>query len=143
MFEEDLVQRMDRLVHGLLGNEEQSSAVRVVTQFEPLLWRRDQVQQLGRQALGRLNVDAQRTDVGTHSNCCDRDSSIMSQRADDASRPHRCPRNALRQGAGGVPELSQELASDDASGAAGPLDFDDAGGKRLHLLLQESMLITW
>lgn len=79
MFEEDLVQRMDRLVHGLLGNEEQSSAVRVVTQFEPLLWRRDQVQQLGRQALGRLNVDAQRTDAGTRSNCCDRDSIIMSQ----------------------------------------------------------------
>ena len=42
-----------------------------------------------------------------------------------------------------MPELRQELASYDASGAACPLDFDDAGGKRLHLLLQESMLITW
>ena len=118
MFEEELVQRMDRFVHGLLGNEEQSSAVRVISQFEPLLWRRDQVQQLGRQALGWLNVDAQRIDVGAHSDCCDRDSSVMSQRADDASRPHRRSRNALGQRAAGMPELRQELASDDTSGAA-------------------------
>ena len=53
------------------------------------------------------------------------------------------PDRAFGQRAVGIPELGQELASDDTSGAACPPDFDDAGGKRRHLLLQESMLITW
>jgi hypothetical protein len=41
-----------------------------------------------------------------------------------------------------MPELLQELARDNASGAACPPDFDDAAGKRSGLLRQQRILIT-
>ena len=53
------------------------------------------------------------------------------------------PAGPLGSGAFGIPELGQELAGDDTSGTACPSDFDDAGGQRRYLLLQQSMLITW
>src|SRR6188474_1234123 len=43
MFEKHSVQRIYGLVHGLLGDEEQSSAVSVVAEFQLLLRRCDQV----------------------------------------------------------------------------------------------------
>ena len=57
MIEECLVEGVDGLVDGLLGGEEQSPVIRVVGNSQPLLRSRDQIQQIGRQRLGRLDVD--------------------------------------------------------------------------------------
>ena len=63
MIEKGLVERKNRLVRRFLGDEEQPSAVRVMTDIQPLGGRRDQLHQVGRQRFRRLDVDAQRADL--------------------------------------------------------------------------------
>ena len=48
MFEEDSVGGCTALYTASLATKSSGTAVRVVAQFQSLLWRRDQVQQLGR-----------------------------------------------------------------------------------------------
>jgi len=49
MIKEPLVEWINCLVYGLFGDKEQSPLVRIVIYSQPLLWRRDQLEQFRRQ----------------------------------------------------------------------------------------------
>ena len=99
MIEEHVVERIERLVHGLLGNEEQPSSVRVMSDIEPLSRCRDNFQQLGRQAFRRFHIYSNRAYVTARSDCGHRNKRIMAERADDPRGPDRRSGRISRQGA--------------------------------------------
>ena len=87
VLEKCLIEWIDRFVHGFFGDEEQSPLVRVVPDFQPLLRRRDQVQQLGWQGFGRFDVYAQSANVAAHPDRRNRNAGIVGQGAEDTGRP--------------------------------------------------------
>ena len=84
MVKERLVERVYCLVYGLLGDEKQSSLVRVIAYSQPLLRRCDQVQQFRRQRFGRLDVYPYSAYITTRPDCRDRNTRIVGERADDS-----------------------------------------------------------
>ena len=79
MVEERLVEWIYCLVYGLLGDEKQSSLVRVIAYSQPLLRRCDQVQQFSRQRFGRLDVYPYGAYITTHPDCRDRNTRIVGE----------------------------------------------------------------
>ena len=77
--EERLVEWIYCLVYGLLGDEKQSSLVRVIAYSQPLLRRCDQVQQFRRQRFGRLDVYPYGAYITTHPDCRDRNTRIVGE----------------------------------------------------------------
>jgi hypothetical protein len=76
---EGLVERVHCLVDSLLGDEKQSSLVRVITYAQPLLRRCDQIQQFVRQRFGRLDVYPYGAYITTHPDCRDRNTRIVGE----------------------------------------------------------------
>ncbi len=89
MIEEYLIERMNRLEHGFLGNKKQPSLIRVMTDIEPLPGRRNNVQQIRRQAFRRLDVYSNRSNVTAHPHRCNCNAGIVTERAGDPRRPDR------------------------------------------------------
>ena len=87
MVKKCLIEGIHRFVDGFLCGEQQSSMVRIVGEFRSLFRSYHQIQQFCGQPLGRLDVYAQRNEVSTHRNRCDRKVGIVSQRADNAVWP--------------------------------------------------------
>lgn len=129
MLEEDLVERMNRLEHGLLGNKEQPSPIRVMTDIEPLPGRRNDVQQIRRQAFRRLDVYSDRPDIAAHPHRCNRDTGIVAERACYPCGPDGRSGGGSRQDAFGPPKPRQELARDNASGTARAPYLEDTRSK--------------
>src|SRR5262249_408825 len=87
MVEEGLVEWVYCFVYRLLGDEKQSSMIRVITQSQPLLRRCDQVQQFRRQWFGRLDVYPYGAHITTHPDGCHRNPRIVGERTDHACGP--------------------------------------------------------
>src|SRR5262249_61278844 len=121
-------ERIDCLVDGFFGCEQQPALKRIVAELQPLLRSGDQIHQLRRQTLRRLDVDAHCPYVARFSDCSDRYASIVGEGADYTGRPDWRPRGRPRYRAFGISEAGQKLAGGDASGTAGPPDFYDASG---------------
>src|SRR5262249_4631573 len=79
VLEKRLIERIDSLVDGLLGREQQPAAKSIIADLQPLSRRGDQVHQLRWQALGWLDVDAGRPDVTRSGDCSARRASIGGQ----------------------------------------------------------------
>ena len=79
MVKKCLVEWVYCLVYGLLGDEKQSSLVRVIAYSQPLLRRCDQVQQFRRQRFGRLDVYPYSAYITTHPDCRDRNTRIVGE----------------------------------------------------------------
>ena len=136
MLEEDLVERMNRLEHGLLGNKKQPSPIRVMTDIEPLPGRRNDVQQIRRQAFRRLDVYSNRSNIPAHPHRCNCNAGIVTERAGDPCRPDRRSGGGSRQDGFGSSKSRQELARDNASGAARAPYLEDTRSKGGSLLGQ-------
>lgn len=117
-FKERPVVRIGRLIDSLFHSEEGSPAKRIIA--DPLLFARgrDEIEHLGRQRLGRFDIDADRVDRALQANGCDGDLIVMRERTDDTRRPQRLAGQAFRHGAGCISELAKEPARDDARRAA-------------------------
>src|SRR5215467_8800441 len=87
MVKKRLVEWVYCLIYSLLGDEKQSSLIRVIAYSQPLLRRCDQVQQFRWQRFGRLDVYPHRAHITTQSDCCNRNTSIVGERADDPCGP--------------------------------------------------------
>src|SRR5215475_12145523 len=142
VLEKCLIERIDSLVDSLLGGEKEPTSKRIISDLQPLSRRSDQIHQLRWQALGRLDVDAERAYVRRSADCSDRHTSIMGQRAHHTHRPDRCARWRPRYRTLGISEARQELTDGDTSGAAGPSYLDDARGECGGFLRQQSMLVA-
>src|SRR5262249_12542993 len=117
MVQEGLIEWIDRFVHGLLGDEEQPSTVRIITYSQPLLRRCNQFQQFRWQWIGRLNVDADGINVTAHSNCCHCNLSIVGKRTDNTCGKGRRSSGSFRYRALRLPKSLQQLTRDDTSRA--------------------------
>jgi len=125
IIEKYTIERVDGLVHGLLGGKEQSSPVWIVAKSPPFLRCGDHFQQVWRQQFGRLDVYSHCCDVALHGDGRNGDPIVVRQGTAETCRPNRCSRWALRQCAVGTSESRQQLTADDTSGTARAPHFDE------------------
>src|SRR5262249_10829883 len=119
MIEEGSVERINGLIYSFLGNKEQPSAIGMISIYcYPLARRRHQIQQLGWQRFGGLDVDSYPAYVTAHSDGRNCDARVVRQGADNACGPRWCSPRTSRQGAFRLPQSPEELACDNPSGAA-------------------------
>jgi hypothetical protein len=137
-----MIEGMERFIHCFLGHKEKPSCTGIIAKRRSFARRCDQIEQVGRQGFSRLDVYAERANVALTSDGRQRYARIVRERADDPCRPDRRPRRRFRQCASDMSRACQEFAGNDASGAAGAPDFDDACGKRGGLLRHQSVFIA-
>jgi len=78
-FEKDMIERIDRLVHRLLGGEEKFALQRIVGNAAQLLRRGNQFEHFRRQRHGGLDVDPDRADIALQANSSHGDPIVVSQ----------------------------------------------------------------
>ena len=119
IFKRRSVERMDRLVDGLLGDKDEPLLDAVALRRPPFGGAQHEVDEIGRQRFGRLDVDPKTDDWPTQRDGGDGEVVVMRERTDDAVRPCRRAGGRAQQRRGGVgAELSEEVPRDDAGGAA-------------------------
>jgi hypothetical protein len=103
MIEENLVEWMDRLEHGLLGNKDKPSMIGIVTDIDPFQRGRNDLQQFRGQALRRLDIYSNGTNVTARSDGRNGHTSIVAERAGNSCRPNGRARRGPRQSTTGCP----------------------------------------
>ncbi len=88
---------MDRLVDRLLGDEHEPLRDAVAKRLAPLRLAQDQVDDVLRQRLGRLDVDAEADEPPAPRRRGERESFVMGERTDDPGRPERRARRRAWQ----------------------------------------------
>ena len=83
------VERMDRLVDRLLGDEDEAVRDPVVSRLASLRLAQNHVDDLFRQRLGRLDVDAEADEPPAPRRCGERESLVVRERTDDPGGPNR------------------------------------------------------
>ena len=123
------VEGMDRLVDGLLGDKDEPLRGAVAPRPAALRLIEDKVDDVLRQGLGGLDVDADADEPPAPRGDGERVGFVMGERANDPGRPKRRSGGRARQRRGRIgPELVEQRTGGDARRPARPADLDPRPG---------------